>query len=328
MRGGAASLWRISVSGGTPRPVVGVGRNAFSPSISRKGNQLVYQELEYKNNILRLNLKDEKNRQGSATVVVSAKGPSLGRPHFSPDGKKIAFESDRFGFPEIWICDSDGSNCGQVTSLHGTAGAVNWSPDSRYIAFEFRPKEHSEVYLLEVGVGLPRLLVTLPGADNGGPSWSQDGKWLYFYSDRGGSFQLWKTKPDGGGAPVQVTRNGGAVAMESADRRFLYYAKLDIPGIWRMPLQGGEETRILDQPYIPFAWWNWALGRNGIYFIDKTKPNATIEFLEFTTRKIVPIWTLATPPFVGLSISADGKSILFAQNESRRSDIVLVKNFR
>jgi len=329
MRGGAASLWRISASGGTPLPVGGVGRNAFSPSISRKGNQLVYQELEYKNNIWRLNLKDEKNRQGPATVVVSAKGPSLGRPHFSPDGKKIAFESDRFGYQEIWICDSDGSNCGQVTSLHGTAGAVNWSPDSRYIAFEFRPKEHSEVYLLEVGAGVPRLLVTLPGADNGGPSWSRDGKWLYFYSDRGGSVQLWKTQLDGGGSPIQVTRSGGVFAMESADRRFLYYAKLEIPGIWRMPLQGGEETRILDQPYRPFAWWDWALGQNGIYFIDfKTKPNITVGFFEFATRKIAPIWTLATPPFVGLSISADGKSILFAQNESRRSDIVLVKNFR
>ena len=39
------SLWRISASGGTPRPVAGVGVNAMSPSISPKGNQLVYQQM-------------------------------------------------------------------------------------------------------------------------------------------------------------------------------------------------------------------------------------------------------------------------------------------
>src|SRR5207249_4701906 len=165
------------------------------------------------NSIWRLNLRDEKDRQGSPAVVISAKGPNLARAHFSPGGKKIAFESDRFGYPEIWACGNDGSNCGQLTSLHGTAGAASWS----------------------------------------------------------------------------------------ADGRFLYYAKLDVPGIWRMPLQGGEETLILDQPYVPFAWWDWALGRNGIYFINfETKPDPTIGFFELATHKIIPIWTFTKSPFVGL----------------------------
>jgi Tol biopolymer transport system component/DNA-binding winged helix-turn-helix (wHTH) protein len=328
-RGGLASLWRISVSGGTPRPIVGVGENALSPSISRKGNQLVYQQMNFKNNIWRLKLRDEKSRQASPAVVISEKGWNLARPHFSPDGKRIVFESDRLGYPDIWACDSDGSNCQQLTSLHGVAGAASWSPDGRYIAFEFRPKEHSEVYLVEVNGGLPRLLATLPGADNGGPSWSQDGKWIYFYSDRGGGpLQLWKIQLIGGPA-VQVTRNGGVVAAESADGRFLYFAKADVPGIWKMPLQGGQETLILDQPYREFAWWNWALGRNGIYFINlETKPNATVEFFEFASHKIIPIWSLTNRPFVGLSISADGRSILYAQHEFQHSDIMLVKNFR
>jgi len=328
-RGGLASLWRISVSGGTPRPIVGVGENALSPSISRKGNQLVYQQMNFKNNIWRLKLRNEKSLQASPAVVISEKGWNLARPHFSPDGKRIVFESDRLGYADIRACDSDGSNCQQLTSLHGVAGAASWSPDGRYIAFEFRPKEHSEVYLVEVNGGLPRLLATLPGADNGGPSWSRDGKWIYFYSDQGGGpLQLWKIQLIGGPA-VQVTRNGGVVAAESADGRFLYFAKANVPGIWKMPLQGGQETLILDQPYREFAWWNWALGRNGIYFINwESKPDATVEYFEFASHKTIPIWSLTNRPFVGLSISADGKSILYAQNEFQHSDIMLVKNFR
>ena len=328
LRGGSTTLWRISASGGTPRPVPGVGVDAVLPSISSKGNQLVYQQVVSNDNIWRVDLRDEKHRQDPAAVVISEKG-GKGRPHFSPDGKRIAFESDRLGYPEIWACDSDGSNCGQLTSLHGTAGAARWSPDGHYIAFEFRPKEHSEVYLLEVGGGRPRLLATLPGADNGGPNWSRDGKWIYFYSDRGGGpFQLWKIQLNGG-PPVQVTKNGGVFAAESADGRFLYYSKSDVPGIWKMPLQGGEETRVLDQP-AGDDWYNWALGQNGIYFIRRVnaQPHATVQFFEFATHKIIPIWTLEKPDGPGLAVSADGRSILYVQNEFAQSNIMLVKNFQ
>jgi Tol biopolymer transport system component len=327
-RGGLASLWRVSASGGTPRPVVGVGSNAYCPSVSRKDNQLVYQQMDFKNNIWRLNLRDEKTRQGTPSIVIADKGPSLARPHLSPEGNRIAFESDRLGYADIWACYSDGSNCGQLTTLHGTAGAVTWSPDGRKIAFEFRPRQHSEVYLAEVGGGPPGLLETFTGADNGGPKWSRDGKSIYFYSNHGGSFQIWKTQL-GGGAPVQVTTNGGIFGEESWDGRFLYFAKLEVPGLWKMPLHGGQETRLFDQPFVPFSWWDWGLTEKGIYFINfQSRPSVTVAFFEFATNKIFPIWTLTNHPYVGLSVSADGKSILYAQNEYSKSDIMLLRNFR
>ncbi|HEV2731612.1 MAG TPA: protein kinase, partial [Terriglobales bacterium] len=106
--GGLQSLWRISASGGTPQPVAGVGEMAFSPSISRKGNQLVYQHFMHSDNISRINLKDEKHSLGHPVRVFSARG-FIRRPNFSPDGKKISFESDRMGYSDIWYCESDGS---------------------------------------------------------------------------------------------------------------------------------------------------------------------------------------------------------------------------
>jgi len=197
-RGGLLSLWRISASGGIPRSVTGVGAVAFSPSIPRKGNQLVYQHVVAGDNIWRINLKDEKHRQGSPAPVISARGINL-RPNFSPDGKKIAFESDRLGYSDIWYCDNDGSDCTQLTSLHGTAGTARWSPDGHYIAFEFHPQEYYEVYVVEVPGGRPRLVSTFPGADNGAPDWSRDGQWIYFYSDHEGdrfSYGRYRLKVD------------------------------------------------------------------------------------------------------------------------------------
>jgi Tol biopolymer transport system component/DNA-binding winged helix-turn-helix (wHTH) protein len=331
MRGGLGALWRISASGGTPRPVAGVGVIAWSPSISPKGNQLVYQHMAFKDSLFRLDLKDDLHPQGPPVFIRSEKGFNW-RPQFSPDGKRFVYETNGLGYSELWTCDSDGSNCGQLTSLRGTAGAARWSPDGRYIAFEFRPKDHSEIYLLEVGGGAPRLLPTLPGSDNGGPSWSRDGKWLYFYSDRGGEpFQLWKI-PVNGGSPVQITKNGGVFGAESADGQSLYYAKLGTPGIWRMPLGGGEEERVLDRAGAG-EWFNWALARNGIYFryAKKSKDHdyiGLLNFFDFATKKITTVATLDQAGGVGIGLSADGKSVLYDGKGDAESSIMLVKNFR
>ncbi len=324
-RGGLASLWRISASGGTPRPIAGVGVIASFPSISPKGNELVYKQTFIKENMLQVNLKDEKRSASPPAVLHLTKGRNW-RPNFSPDGKRFAFESV-LGHSEIWACDRDGSNCGQLTSLQGTAGAPRWSPDSHSMAFEFRPKEHSEIYLLEMGGGAPRLLPTLPGADNGGPSWSRDGKWIYFYSDRGGPpFQLWKVSLKGG-PPLQITRNGGVFGAESADGRFLYYSKFEERGIWKLSLSGGEETRVLDQAG-ETEWYNWALGRNGVYFLHHRADGGDLNFFDFATGKTTTILASDKQPGVGLAVSADGKSILQAEVELEDSNIMLVKNFR
>jgi serine/threonine protein kinase len=341
-RGGPLSLWRISASGGRPQPVAGVGVTARYPSISLKGNQLVYQQTLDRFNIWRIDLRDEKHAHGPPILLISGKGDKM-RPQFSPDRKRIAFESDRLGYWEIWVCNNNGENCEQLTSLHGTAGTARWSPDGRYIAFEFHSAGHSDIYVVEVAAGgIPRLIPTFAGADNLAPNWSRDGQWIYFASKRGAEpFQLWKV-PAKGGSPVQVTRKGGIYAMESADDRFLYYSKYEAPGIWKMPLQGGEETRVLDEP-AGTNWFDWALARNGIYVLSfKNQPRsrfgirsglrsgskATIEFFELTTHRIVPICVPERPPSFGLAISADGRSILYVQNEFEESKIMVVKNFR
>lgn len=324
--GGLRTLWRISASGGTPRPVGGAVEDAWRPAISRRGNQLIYTQNNWRDTIWRLDLKDDRHIAGPPVRLISSRGSNW-KPSFSPDGKKIAFESDRSGYLEIWMCDSDGSNCTQLTSLHGQSGTARWSPDGRYIAFESISQDFYGVYLLEVAGGTPRLLPTFLDANNGAVNWSRDGQWIYFYSaHERGPLQLWKL-PFQGGAPVRVTKNGGVYAIESYDRRFVYYAKFRQPGLWKMPLEGGEETRVLDQPT---GWNNWALSPTGIYFLnDGVKPNGRIEFFDFATRRTIPLFTLEKPieEFGGPALSPDGKSLLFSQAEVDESHVMLIKNF-
>jgi dipeptidyl aminopeptidase/acylaminoacyl peptidase len=179
---------------------------------------------------------------------------------------------------------------------------------------------------------MPQLLPTLPGANNGGPSWSRDGKSIYFYSDKTGEpFQLWKMSIQGG-PPVQVTKKGGVFAIESEDGRFLYFVKFDAPGVWRMPVNGGEEERVLRRAG-GHEWFNWALTRTGIYFRDwdKFKDKDTVgvlNFFDFATGKTTTVTATDQPGGVGLAVSPDGRSILYDDKGDAESSIMLVKNFR
>jgi hypothetical protein len=93
-------------------------------------------------------------------------------------------------------------------------------------------------------------------------------------------------------------------------------------------LPDGEESRVLDQPS-GTEWFNWALSRKGIYFLERTKlSSTTVNFFEFATHKTAPIATLDKPLGWGLALAPDGRSLLFVEAEFGQSNIMLVKNFR
>ena len=106
--------------------------------------------------------------------------------------------------------------------------------------------------------------------------------------------------------------------------------KFDSPGLWRMPVEGGEESLVLAQLQAGY-WGAWAVVDGGIYFINpEAKPRATIEFFSFATRRITRIALLEREPvkwFSNLAISPDGRWILYTQLDQGGNDIMLVENF-
>ena len=148
-------------------------------------------------------------------------------------------------------------------------------------------------------------------------------------SDRSAGWQVWKAPAEGGPA-VQVTRQGGREAFESPDGKFVYYTRLGVSGIWRVPVEGGEETLVLNRG----EQGHWAVLHQGIVLLNRrATPGPAIEFFSFATQQSARIAALpkeATtsigPP--GLAVSPDGRWILYVQVDRLESDIVLVENFR
>ncbi len=166
--------------------------------------------------------------------------------YYSPDGTKITFTSARTGTSGIWLSDADGSNLEPVF-LHpqgAFSGSGQFSPDGRHIAFDSYADDNGDIFIISAEGGKPFRLTTHP-ADDYVPSWSGDGKWVYFGSARTGRFEIWKA-PAGGGGAVQVTTNGGHFALEDPAGEFLYYVKgvndFETP-LWKVPAARGEESK-------------------------------------------------------------------------------------
>ncbi len=146
--------------------------------------------------------------------------------------------------------------------------------------------------------------------------------------------QVWKM-PVGGGQAVQVTKQGGHMALESPDGKTLYYAKnCDVPGLWKVPVEGGVESPAFEQ--LPAGQCgSWGMTAEGIYSYNET--TKAIEFFHFATHRItqiakVEIFTPGGKTGIlvssGLAMSPDGRWILVSQVGQWTAKIMLVENFR
>jgi eukaryotic-like serine/threonine-protein kinase len=289
---GGWNLWIVPVSGGEPQPLA-VGQNAQALSVARHGHRLVYQQSFDDPNIWRIAGPGPAWQPMSKKVSVPTKFIESTKterdPQFSPDGKKVAFASNRSGNAEVWVCDSNGSNSAQITSLGAPwVGCPRWSPDSRQIAFDSTKEGSWDIYTVSAEGGPSHRLIAESSHDSR-PSWSRNGRWIYFCSDRTGDWQVWKV-PSEGGKAVQVTSQGGREAFESNDGQWLYYTNAPpIQGIWRVPVAGGEERQVLDHGLQGF----WVVLDSGICLGALDHESIPIlEFFSLTTGRSTVITKL------------------------------------
>lgn len=340
-QGGNRTLWRVPVAGGEPEALFSGGSIYSFPAIAKQGRQLAFVESYLDSNIRRLELPATALTSGRTGRGIAINWAAMTKlinsqreddsPQFSPDGKKIAFASNRAGSMEIWVCPSDGGSPLQLTRMVTPAGSPRWSPDGRQLVYDAQQQMQGDLFVIDAEGGATRRLTTEPSADIL-PSWSRDGAWIYFCSNRSGNRQLWKM-PAAGGPAVQLTRQGGFEAVEAPDGKTLYYSKgVRVNGLWTMPATGGAEQPVPELAHAGF-WRSWTMTNDGIYFVanEGTTPPRPLKFFSFATRQVTLIGTVDQDPLwyvPGLAVSPDNRWLLYAQYDRNMSNIMLVENFR
>ncbi len=343
-RQGLFDLWRLPVDAadqnedgqpdGVPTQVAAHRiEHAFRPSISRNSYGLAFEQRTVDTNIWRHDLSRTSDEQTIPRPFITSTQLDA-YPQFSPDGERVAFISNRSGHPELWICNREGSDLVSLTSF-GNAfaaegasfiGPPRWSPDGRRLAFEALVDEYAGVYITDVDSPTPQRL-TPETFDALAPSWSRDGRWIYFGANRENHWDVWKM-PAMGGKMMPVTRQGGFASSESPDGAFLYFTKKNTPGLWRTPLNEEGETRVLDA-LAPEDDRNWLVGEEGLFFVSRNGPaHPMLAFFDFETAQVTPRVTFDNLPYAsGLAISPDGKTLLYTQRDRYESDIMLMRIF-
>jgi serine/threonine-protein kinase len=169
-------------------------------------------------------------------------------PAWSPDGKRIAFTSQRDGGFDIFLMNADGSEQRALTRFTALGlGAVEpaWSPDGKRIAFRSRAKQ-LDVYVINVdGTGLTRLTHDPGGV--GAPAWSPDGKRIAYSSRRHGLPEILVMDADGGN-PVRLTTNEALdhrASWSPDGRRIAFHTNRDgDQEIYVMNSDGSHPTRL------------------------------------------------------------------------------------
>jgi Tol biopolymer transport system component/DNA-binding winged helix-turn-helix (wHTH) protein len=316
-------LGEVTVANGSVKRLA-LEEDARLPTVSPKGDKLAYSSVSNSLNLWRRDLL----HPGSPAVELIPSSRAQFDAQYSPDGKRIAFASIRSGLQGVWISSDDGSNLVQISNPNYASGSPQWSPDGSRIAFDSLPHDRWEIYVADVAERKPRKLITNISRVIR-PHWSRDGKWIYFTSTEPGRMGVYRCPASGGDAVALSNDTDGDRPQESFDGKTVYFASHeDNSTLKKTALSGqpGPESEADGLPRLRDSSL-WALSPDGIYFVPAEAPRS-LRYYDFASKQIRPIFELDNDFYSGLSVSHDGRWILYSQESDVNSDIMLVEHFR
>jgi Tol biopolymer transport system component/tRNA A-37 threonylcarbamoyl transferase component Bud32 len=227
-----------SVEGRIFAPVTDDAGAELFPTLSPEGAELVYTDKASGNYDLYL------RRIGGVESINLTHDSAVddSQPAWSPDGRRIAFRSERDG-GGIFTIRPDGSDTRRVSDAGFNPA---WSPDSKRIVFAeeaiVRPEDRSapvsHLWIADAAGGQKKLLTKEDGVQ---PSWSPSGRYIAYWAiDRDGDRDLY-TIPSDGGTPTRLTRDAYVDwnPVWSPDGAWLYFCSNRGGGmaVWRLPMK-------------------------------------------------------------------------------------------
>jgi Tol biopolymer transport system component/DNA-binding winged helix-turn-helix (wHTH) protein len=279
-------------------------------------------------------------QQRTLTRVTFDDGLQFGAT-WSPDGRFIAYSSDRGGKFDIWVQQVSGGDPVQVTKGRGNNSQPNWSPDGKYLAYR---SEDGAGGLFVVpalgGEGLERKIASFGYL----PRWSPDSSQILFQThftllEEGNRFYVSHLD---GIPPREVLAEflakyklwpGSAVWHPDGKRITVWVSDPEGPGpsFWTVPIAGGTAIKTEIDPAITKQLAEVAGGAPGVFAPDSSfswSPSGKALYFECLYRGAISIWKMAIDPEslraiaidrlttgpgpdTGVAISADGRRLAF-----------------
>jgi Tol biopolymer transport system component len=228
---------------------------AFSPSFAASTSAMFYHSGSGRRSaIMRADMSRDNGIVRVTELVDDLAGNFHPRP--SPDGRQIAFDSDRDGERGVYVANADGSGVRRVSG-EGFAAVPNWSPDGRFLAIVRAERDRSRVWniwTVDVATGAMRRVTSHRFGQPWSAAWFPDGERIaYSHEDRfvvrtlsGDSVRVF-TSPIRG----RLVRTP---AISPDGRHVVFQVRHD--GAWMLELASGRMRRILEDPSAEeFAWF-------------------------------------------------------------------------
>lgn len=330
-RGGGYNIWRVAVdNAGKPRAAAeqittGAGQD-INLAFSSDGKRCAFAILWQNADLWRLPVSPATGGVTGAPEELVATTREDSRGSWSPDMKRIAFNSDRGGDMNIWVKSLEDGSERQITRGPGGDFQATWSPDGRRLVFFSTRAGSMDIWDVAVDGGEPRRLTTGTSSD-GNPFYSPDGTRIAYHSDGDGRMEVWVMNADGSAAR-QLTRAGvmGHFMRWSPDGRSIYFRSPGTGGNLRtlvVSLEGNEPrkvetrggahmsfspdfTRMMDVLDHKTLWVTPMTGGEPVSIFASDDPAVRIDY---------PTW------------SPDGKWVLFDRFKPEGGDIWLMENF-
>ncbi len=277
-RGGNHDVWWIPVDDrgmptGHARPLT-AGAGVGDIALSKDGTKLAYTKVTERSNIWSIPIVSDRILTLDDALAVTSENHYIDLVSVSPDGKWIAFDSNRSGNQDIWIMRKDGSELRQLTTNVAHDWVGSWSPDGKLIAFQSFRRGNRDLYVMPVAGGAVTPLTNHP-AEDFIPVWSPDGEKIAFSSNRSGNMDVW-VMPSGGGEPRQLTfheAQDGLMCWSPDGKQLVFGSKRTGNGeLFLIPAEGGKPAQLTHGACSDIYPFFWSADGQTIYAYGQGKP--------------------------------------------------------
>jgi Tol biopolymer transport system component/predicted Ser/Thr protein kinase len=195
-------------------------------------------------------------------------------PVWTPDGKRITFESNEEGVPNLFwqLAGGDGVQ-ERLTASEYTNIPSSWSPDGQLLAFQgLDPTTRYDIWVLRLSDHKAEPFLRTP-ANEGAPQFSPDGHWLAYVSDQSGRNEVYVQPYPGPGGKWQISTEGGAEPAWNRNGRELFYRSGDKMMAVDIAMQSGfaagKPKMLFEGAYVasPLTFSNYDVSPDGQRFL-------------------------------------------------------------